>query len=264
MIEPDTDSAIATWTDRPKPRDGHAPIAGLSEQIALALEEAILVGRRKSGERLVESEIAADMGTSNGPVREAFHELENLGLVASIPRRGTFVTEFTAQLAREVFSLRAVLEVSALRLAFQCLDDRAFARYDEALEQIEREPDGPASSPRLMVDWDIRFHDILFDLCGHRLLRQNWRRLRVQARVLLLVNGVLWSANASSRDERAGSMVDVHRPLVESLKARDLALAEHRFVAHLAEGERRIVRKMAPPDRDQPTLVDTLTEPSHD
>lgn len=244
--------------DRARPRVGRRPVAGLSEQIALALEEAILVGRLKSGERIVESAVAADMGTSNGPVREAFHELENLGLVVSVPRRGTFVTELTTRLAREVFSLRALLEIAALRVAIDRLNDRDLERFDEVLDQMGRYPDGPASSPRLLVDWDLRFHDILFDLCEHRLLRQTWRRLRVQARVLLVVNGVLWNAEASSARERSEGMVDVHRPLADSIRARDLALAERLFVAHLAEGERRIMRKMSPRDREEPTLVGRL------
>lgn len=262
----DSDARSRSWSlnDHRTLPDGRTTVAGVSDQIALALEEAILVGRLKSGERIVESEVAAGMGTSNGPVREAFHELENLGLVVSVPRRGTFVTEFTARLAREVFSLRAVLEVAALRLAIGTMHESDVERFDDVLGQMGRYPDGPASSPRLLVDWDLRFHDILFDLCEHRLLRQTWRRLRVQARVLLVVNGVLWNTEASSAQERSEGMVDVHRPLVESIKARDLALAERRFVAHLAEGERRIMRKMSPRDRDEPTLVDRLLEGSID
>lgn len=237
---------------------GRTLVAGLSEQIAIALEEAILLGKLKSGERIVESEVAAEMGTSNGPVREAFHELENLGLVISIPRRGTFVTQFTAQLAREVFSLRALLEVAAIRLTIRDLRDCDVARFEEVLAEMGRYPGGPASSPRLLVETDLQFHEILFDVSQHRLLQQAWQRLRVQARVLLVVNGALWNSEARSEQERALGMVKVHEPLVEALRARDAALAERLFVEHLAEGERRLIRKMAPTDAGQNTLVETL------
>src|SRR5258706_6232817 len=147
-------------------------ITGISSQITLALEEAILLGKLRSGDRIVEAEVAADMGTSNGPVREAFRELENLGLVMSIPRRGTFVTEFNAQLAREVFSMRALLELSALRLIFPRLHDRDIDRFDAVLADIGRYPGGPAVTSRRLVDYDLRFHDITLDLSEHRLFQQ--------------------------------------------------------------------------------------------
>ena len=236
-------------------RSVRPPFPGLSEHIALALEEAILLGKLTSGERIVESEIAAEMGTSNGPVREALHELENLGLLASVPRRGTFVTRFTARLAREVFSLRAMLETTALRLVIPRLQDSDLARFDAAIEDMGRYPGGPSESPRELVDADLRFHDIFLDLSSHRLLQQDWQRLRVQARVLLVVTGALWKAEARSAAERAAGMVEVHLPLVEAIRARDPRLAERRFVEHLANGERLIINRLAPDEEGDIPLV---------
>lgn len=261
MFTPDPGSELEL-VDQRVPFSNQRPVAGLAEQVALALEEAILLGKLRSGERIVEADVATQMGTSNGPVREALRELEDLGLIVSAPRRGTFVTELTAQLARDVFSLRALLEVAALRLAIRRLSSRDVGRFQEVLEQMGRYPDGPSSSPRLLVDWDLRFHDILFDLSGHRLLQQSWQRIRVQARVLLIVTGALWNAEARSAQERAEGMVEVHAPLVEGIQMRDLALAESRFVEHLAEGERRILLKMTPGDHEPKTLVDTLLRPA--
>jgi DNA-binding GntR family transcriptional regulator len=246
---------------RPVPRPNEAVVAGISSQIALALEEAILLGKIRSGERLVEAEVAAEMGTSNGPVREAFRELESLGLVKSVPRRGTFVTEFNVQLAREVFSLRALLEVAALRLAFPRLGKRDLERFDAALAAMSRFPGGPAATPRGLVDEDLRFHDILFDLCEHRLLQQAWERLRVQARTLLIVNRGLWNSAASSEEERATGMFSVHKSLVDAVRDQDLARIEREFVEHLAEGERLIIAKMAPGVEACPALVLSVCEP---
>jgi DNA-binding GntR family transcriptional regulator len=234
------------------------PVAGLSEQITLMLEEAILLGKLKSGERIIEAEVAAEMGTSNGPVREALHELENLGLVISFPRRGTFVREFNVRLAREVFSLRALLEVSALRTILPDLRDADVDRFQEVLAQMGQYPGGPAETPRGLVNNDLRFHDIAFELSTHRLLKQAWERLRVQARVLLIVTGALWNFQGKSEQERAASMYAVHKPLVDALRARDAIAAERAFVEHLAEGERLVIRKIAPIEESRETLVDRL------
>lgn len=261
MFWTDGVTALPPADGQPSLGVGRPSITGLSEQIALALEEAILLGRLKSGERLVEAEVAAEMGTSNGPVREALRELADLGLVVCLPRRGTFVTELTAQLARDVFSLRALYEIAALRLAMRDLQDRDVARFRAVLDEMGRHPDGPASSPRLLVDCDLRFHDLVFALSRHRLLQQSWQRLRVQARVLLIVTGALWNNEARTAQERAEGMVEVHLPLVESVRARNLAHAEEEFIAHLAEGERRIIRKLAPSESRQTSLVDAMLQP---
>jgi len=233
----------------------HPPFPGLGEHIALALEEAILLGKLASGERIVESDVAAEMGTSNGPVREALHELENLGLVVSIPRRGTFVTRFTAQLAREVFSMRALLETAALRMTLATFDENHSARFREALDGIGRYPGTSSESPRSLVDADLKFHDVFFELGAHRLLQQSWQRLRAQAKVLLVVTGALWSDRTQSAEERAAELVAVHRPLVDAVVARDAALAERRLVEHLANGERLIINRLAPAEEGDVPLV---------
>jgi DNA-binding GntR family transcriptional regulator len=235
------------------------PLSNLGVQIALLLEEAILLGKLKSGERIIEAEVAAEMGTSNGPVREAFRELENLGLVISVPRRGTFVTEFNVQLAREVYSFRALLESAAVRTILPTLRDQDVDRFQRVVDEMGRFPDGPTATPRGSVDVDLQFHDLLFALGEHRLLRQAWERLRVQAKVFLLVTGILGANSTPNEGERATSMVDIHQPLVDALRARNPS-AEQLFVEHLAEGERRIVRKMAPLAEGGETLVDRLVK----
>jgi DNA-binding GntR family transcriptional regulator len=237
-------------------------VTGISSQITLALEEAILLGKLRSGDRIVEAEVAADMGTSNGPVREAFRELEHLGLVMSIPRRGTFVTEFNAQLAREVFSMRALLELSALRLIFPRLNDRDIDRFDAVLADIGRYPGGPVGASRGLVDYDLRFHDITLDLSEHRLLQQAWERLRVQARMLLVVTGALRNNAAKSEAEQSRGLWEVHKPLVDALRSRDLVRCERAFVDHLAEGERKLIDKIAPLEASRPTLVSSLYDGS--
>lgn len=83
---------------------------GLRDEVVVAIEKAVLVGSVEPGQRLVESEIARQMGISKAPVREALRELERLGLVVSYPRRGTFVAELTPTVASETYSLRAVIE----------------------------------------------------------------------------------------------------------------------------------------------------------
>src|SRR5690242_13281051 len=82
-----------------------------------ALREAILLGRLRPGERVVEAEIARQMGFSRGPIREAVRQLGQDGLVEYQPRRGVIVTKLTSERVFDAYTVRAHLEGLAARLA---------------------------------------------------------------------------------------------------------------------------------------------------
>src|SRR2546428_569909 len=79
-----------------------------------AVRESILDGRFAPGERLVEAELARQLGISRGPLREALHTLEKEGLVVIVPRRSKSVQSLDDQTIDEVYSLRKILEQYAV------------------------------------------------------------------------------------------------------------------------------------------------------
>ena len=162
-------------------------VRALSEEVTLAIEKAIFLGTVTPGQRLVESEIARQMGTSKAPVREALRNLETLGLVVSNPRRGTFVTSLSATLASEAFSFRAIMECYAVRLALPNLTEEHFL----AMAEFDRASDASTSDYPMQIEYDLRVHDLLFEKAEHRLLVGAWANLRSQIRLLLIVSGAL-------------------------------------------------------------------------
>jgi len=88
---------------------------GLVVRIAEVLTRRILVGGYKPGERLRQDALAYDLGVSQGTMREAFRKLEAMNLVEALPRRGVRVTPVDAAGEREIATMRAALEVLALR-----------------------------------------------------------------------------------------------------------------------------------------------------
>lgn len=218
--------------------------AVLRQEVTLAIEKAILLGALAPGQRLVEADVAQQMGISKAPVREALRSLEQLGLVVNRPRRGTFVTPVTATLAGEAFSLRALLETYAARLAVQSIEESHLTRMREYLEHAaDVWDDYPAR-----VEYDLRMHDVLFELAGHRLLQQAWGNLRSQVQLLLTVSGILRDAEYGRGQPR--SMVAVHEPIMLALRDKDAPRLETAIIAHLAEGERRLRLKMDPDGTD--------------
>lgn len=89
----------------------------LTEQAADAIRSKIVSGDFQLGEALSEITLAADLGVSKTPVREAFLQLKNEGLVDIQPQRGTFVFRMTSGQITQLTVLRELLEVEALRLA---------------------------------------------------------------------------------------------------------------------------------------------------
>ena len=89
----------------------------LRDSIADSLRESIINGKIKPGERLLEPIVAKQLGVSRTPVREAFFQLESEGLVEVMPRRGAIVSEISVNDANELYSVRAVLEGLAAKLA---------------------------------------------------------------------------------------------------------------------------------------------------
>src|SRR5919199_1951251 len=125
------------------------PIVGrtvLREQVRKLLLERILAHEYAPGERLVETRIAAELGVSQAPVREALRELESLRFVESAPFRGTWVREVSDEELGEVYPIRAALEEVAARAAAERMagDVRALEREIRAMgkardlhEQVE-------------------------------------------------------------------------------------------------------------------------------
>jgi DNA-binding GntR family transcriptional regulator len=91
----------------------------LTEQAADAIRKRIVTGDFQLGEALSEITLAAELGVSKTPVREAFLQLKNEGLVDIQPQRGTFVFQMAPEQISQLTVLRELLEVQALRIAME-------------------------------------------------------------------------------------------------------------------------------------------------
>jgi DNA-binding GntR family transcriptional regulator len=103
----------------------------LGQQIREILLERIFKGELQPGDRIVELQLANELGTSQAPVREALRELQSLGFVEHEPYRGTRVRRITEEELAEIFPVRAALE----ELAAQ----EAASRLNGRVEELERE-----------------------------------------------------------------------------------------------------------------------------
>jgi DNA-binding GntR family transcriptional regulator len=154
----------------------------MSDRIRSSLAERIFDGTLKAGDRLVELDIARELDTSQTPVREALRELESLGLVESVPYRGTRVREFSDREMIEAYTVRGILEQLAAELAAPRLKgDVAELRASLALIH-EAARDGDIER---YAQHNMDFHRAIVLASDNQVLIQSWDRLSFEGRVRL-------------------------------------------------------------------------------
>jgi DNA-binding GntR family transcriptional regulator len=217
--------------DTPLAEIQHMP---LRHTVRTRIEEAIVQGMFKGGEKLNEAELSRTLGVSRGSVREALRELEASGVLVSVPYRGTFVKEWTIRSVWELYTLRANLEEFAVELAVERATDQdieELADLVEAMNQAARENDAAE-----LVEIDLQFHKQLHEMTGHRLLTQHLQLLSGQTRVFIIATKAYYSPFASLEEAAAS-----HYPIVRALRARDAGLAREAIHEHIRQvGERYV------------------------
>jgi DNA-binding GntR family transcriptional regulator len=147
------------------------------------LRDAILDGSLTAGSQLREAHIAADMGISRAPLREALTKLEEDGLIHRIPYRGAFVSEVSGKTIEEIASVRFLVEPYAAELSAEALRGPYKAELEQAVEamhQANRTNDIAAS-----IDAHLQFHRLFYEHSGHELLRDMWTSWESKLRVFL-------------------------------------------------------------------------------
>ena len=142
------------------------------------LRTAILRGDFQPGERLMENQLADRMGVSRTPIREAIRKLELEGLVVMVPRKGAEVANITEKDINDVLEVRATLEGLAIRLACENMqpeDVDRLVRVNREFMQAVADKDTDK-----VLEWDVAFHDIIFEASGNDKLIQILNNLREQ------------------------------------------------------------------------------------
>lgn len=196
-------------------------------QITDALEEEILDGSLKPGERLREAQLAEAFSVSRNSVREALRVLERKGLVRHIAHRGAEVIKLTEEDVDDLFRARTVLERAGLRLATD--SSEAMALLMQEVEGIEAA--AKAGDTAALLEHDLAFHRILVEQIGSRRLDDQYVTLQRELRLAL--------RQLDSFDPM--KQVDEHREIVEALGGGDHDGADAVLKRHLDVTADRVV-----------------------
>ena len=208
-------SAVGLPAELPAVADAGAKAGSRGQQVVETLRMAIISGRFEPGERLIESVLSTELGTSRGPVREALRQLENEGLVMSFPYRGAVVLGVSDDEVHEVLiPIRLTLERSSFARALEKMTDDDFAELGKQIWLMEQA--GKANDLLKLVEADLAFHEIVILASGQLHTLQIWRTIEPRIRAYFY------------RYERFRSFeetVDDHRTQLAALQTRDPATA---------------------------------------
>jgi len=199
----------------------------LAEQAYESIKGDIIIGTLAQGSKIIESDLAMKYGISRGPLREAIHRLEQIGLVVRIPHAGSRVITLDRKMMEDIYTARESLEGMAARLAVRHMSDddiRSLAELLDAHEEAIGRTDGKAY---FQHEGDIDFHYRI------ALASQNqW--------ILEILNGELYqlirmgrhqSGQTPARPTRALSQ---HRQIAAAIEQRDEELAEILMRRHIS------------------------------
>jgi DNA-binding GntR family transcriptional regulator len=215
---------------------------GLGAQVAEILTQAILEGRFKGGDQLVENDLQAHFGISRSPLREALRELEKKGLVVLVPRKGTFVKRITRKDVEENFPVRAALEGLAAKLALANMTEDARQRMSRALEKMRTAV--RTRDTKLFYTHHLDFHETFIERSGNDALIALLKNLRMQS---------IWHRfSYRYYQEDLQKSFKVHRQILAlylkkntsaeklgALVERHINVARDRFLSYLEAFERR-------------------------
>jgi DNA-binding GntR family transcriptional regulator len=194
------------------------------EAVTREIERAILSGTLRPGDSLVERDLAAVLGTSKTPVREALKVLAQRGLVQVKPYHGTTVRVIDRDTARRIFEVRLAIEPECVRLAARHHDADTIAVASMALREAE-----VAGRDGNLVDVALanrRFHRSLYAPCPNDLLRSMTDSVQAQ---VALVSASSWIVRPTWRQE-----ADEHEAILSALCDKHLGLAIRLLRAHIS------------------------------
>lgn len=192
------------------------------------LRRLILSGDVAGGARLVQADVAGQLGVSTTPVREALRDLATEGLIRLDPHRGAIVRELDANEMREIYQLRELLEPLSIRYAVEHMSDSALDAAEDLATQMEAEQD-----PGRWVDLNRRFHALFADASGMPRLQAILESLRDSAAVYV-------GLSIKLKPEQTVNGNSDHRRLLAAFRRRDAETAVQVEKEHLDSTMRAI------------------------
>ncbi|RTZ99760.1 MAG: hypothetical protein DSY90_00530 [Deltaproteobacteria bacterium] len=204
----------------------------LVDQVANQLREAITSGRLKSGDRLIEADIAKSMQIGRNAVREAIRYMEKEGLVTTTPFKGAHVTIPNIDEIDQMFEVMSGLEGMCARLAAQKMTNQGLKKIECLHAELENHYAEKDPKAYLKINW--QFHEYIQELSKNKVLSEVTSGLR--QKTLLYDRRQLYQPN------RFNASMQEHRKILAAFRKKDPDLAEQMMKNHLLQQGKALVK----------------------
>ena len=190
------------------------PSARVGDQVFEAIRAAIMSGQFAEGYRLRIRDLAAELGTSVMPVREAIRRLEELGLAEAVPYRGAVVRGFTPEELLNVYSVRRLLEIEAAARGATLFPDARIPALEAELQAMR----DTLAEHRVVdyLDHDEEFLGLIYSAAGNPVLLENIRVLWSRCRAYKIVG-----AKDELDNGRSARLLSAQARLLQAVVAHD-------------------------------------------
>jgi len=203
----------------------------LRERVYSQLRTMILSGKIEAGRRLVEATIAAELGVSRTPVREALHKLGLESLVQSIPRVGYIVNDMSEYDIEDLFTTRAAIEQLVAGCALEKITPDELDKLERNLGKTDQVL--KAGLTKKMIDLDSEFHEMICKASRSKRLYQIAQMLREH--MLKFRKACLHVPEIAARAR------DDHYEIFKALRAKDRARLNRAMVSHMDNTKKDIL-----------------------
>lgn len=203
-------------------------------QVYSKIKKNIVSGVYKPGERLTDTRLVEDLGTSRTPIREAMQQLVKDGLLISEPNKG--VTVFNPSLidAAEIYAYRASLEGTVAGLA--AVNERRKHYLFYMLEELERSEKAFLENEiDIITESNLKFHDLIIEACGSERLKNLLEPLRLKSMIMRYSSLTIKKHTEVSIKE--------HRQIYEMIKNGNSKEAEEFVRMHVLSAGFRLINK---------------------
>jgi len=196
----------------------------LREEIKTYITGLILGGEYAPGQRLIETQIARELGVSQAPIREAIRDLERAGVLVTEAYKGTFVRKLSSEDLKNVYIVRAELEGLAIRTAVPLISDREIRELELIIEKmIDATADANINE---QISLDVSFHSVLVEASQNSILKQIWENICIPQ----------WTYFGTYRFRDNNSPLEIrHRPILEAVRSRNAEKAVELMRRHFLE-----------------------------
>jgi DNA-binding GntR family transcriptional regulator len=220
------------------PAEKKAIVNTIKNQVYQILKDKICEGYFTPNQPLRENELAESLQVSRSPIREAFHQLANDGLVIEMSNKGVFVREFTSKDIEEIFELRNLIESYAIHKSPKNLSVNLKKSLQNCLDNLIKSHD--ENNLKEYIEYDVQLHKLIISLSGNSHIESTYYKIHSMIQPFRIYSLISY--------QRFNESILEHQQIVQHILNGTIEKAEEVNHTHLILAKDKIIEYINTPN----------------